>query len=171
LGSQSSCANAEVELMVTGTGSLAGFNRLLTIPLIWESDSAPRNPGQPVQTFDTEMIQLQDQLFGDPDFDVFELRAGIAFGLPSPGERTLTELPANEWNVDSFFDVTYEIEFQGAPGSVLQGLAGTTTSILRIRAGEPTGPSSAIPALPPAAATAVASLLLAATPAATRRRR
>ena len=63
--------------------------------------------------------------------------AGSAFGLPSSGETTLTDLGGGNWNVDSFFDVVYEIEFVGAPGSALEGFGGITTRNLRMQAGEP----------------------------------
>ena len=49
---------------------------------------------------------------GDPDFGGFELRlGGNEFGLPSPGQTTLTRLGDGTFNVDSFFDITYEIQF------------------------------------------------------------
>ena len=39
--------------------------------------------------------------------------------------------------VDSFFDVSYRIEFAGAPGGVLVGLSGTTYGTVGIIAGVP----------------------------------
>ena len=95
-------------------------------------DLAPRTPGQPGQAFDTEMVALQGQLFGDPDFDTLRIHAGSNFNLPSPGQTTLTQLPSGNFNVDSFFDVSYRITFQGAPGSALEGLGGQTTDSLRM---------------------------------------
>ena len=64
--------------------------------------------------------------------------------LPSPGETTLTRLgpPGSDFAVDSFFDIHHEIDFQGAPGSVLEGFAGTTEGTVRMHAGQPAGPSN-----------------------------
>jgi hypothetical protein len=156
LGGNGDCFGSDVEMQVTGTGALAGFNRTLTIQLETEIHTGPRNPGDPVQTFDTEMFTLQGELFGDPDFDLLIIRAGSGFGLPSPGETTLTDLGDGTFNVDSFFDVTYQIDFQGAPGSVLDGMAGTTTSSLQMRTGQPVvlGPNPCVvPEGPPGTVT------------------
>ena len=59
--------------------------------------------------------------------------------MPSPGQTTLTRLgPAgSDFNVDSFFDITYQIEFEGCDGSMLADLAGTTQGTIRMQAGEP----------------------------------
>lgn len=130
LGGNADCFGSNLEFEVTGTGLLAGFNRILSIPAETEVHTGPRTPGDPVQTFPTEMVSLQADLFGDPDFDVLQIRAGSAFGLPSPGETTLTQQTNGRWQVDSFFDITYQIDFVGAPGSILDGMAGTTTADL-----------------------------------------
>ena len=122
LGGDGQCFSATLDFVVTGTGDLAGFNRVMTIPVAAEAHTGPRNPGDPVQTFATDMFRLQGAIFGDPDFDVLTFTFGSDFGLPSPGSTTLTELPSGDFAVDSFFDITYQIEFQGAPGSVLEGL-------------------------------------------------
>jgi hypothetical protein len=137
LGGNGDCFDSEIELQVTGTGALAGFNRILHVPLFTEVHTAPRNPGDPVQDFDTEMVQLQGQLFGDPDFCTLNIRAGSQFGLPSPGHTTLGDLGNGTFNVDSFFDVFYEIDFQGCPGSMLEGFGGTTQGTIRMEAGVP----------------------------------
>ena len=135
LGGNANCYDNAIEFQVTGTGALAGFSRTLLVPAASEVHTAPRTPGDPVQTFDTEMVSLQGQLFGDPDFDFLQIIAGSGFGLPSPGGTTLVQKPSGNWNVDSFFDVTYQIDFQGAPGSILEGLAGSTTAVSRLAAG------------------------------------
>ena len=61
--------------------------------------------------------------------------AGTDFGLPSPGEMTLTQLPTDDFAVDSFFDITYQIEFEGCAGSQLADYAGTTTATIRMETG------------------------------------
>ncbi len=52
---------------------------------------------------------------------------------------TLTRLGGigTDFHVDSFFDVSYEIDFVGAPGSILDGMAGTTVDVARIQQGLP----------------------------------
>ncbi|MBW2417478.1 MAG: hypothetical protein JRH19_02975 [Deltaproteobacteria bacterium] len=132
LGGNVDCFGSTLEFEVRGTGLLDGFNRLLSLPALTEVHTGPRNPGDPVQTFPTEMVALQASLFGDPDFDFLQITAGSANGLPSPGETTLTQQANGNWQVDSFFDITYQIDFQGAPGSVLGGMAGSTTADLQM---------------------------------------
>ena len=138
LGGNLDCFRSTVEFQMTGTGDLAGFSRLISIAVETEVHTGPRNPGDAVQDFDTEMFYLQGEIFGDPHFQHLQIRAGSSFGLSSPGHTTLTRLgpPGSAFAVDSFFDITYEIEFIGAPGSVLDGMNGTTTSNLKMVAGD-----------------------------------
>ncbi|MDX1387920.1 MAG: hypothetical protein R3344_01940, partial [Acidobacteriota bacterium] len=127
-------------LEMTGQGpGLDTFIRTINMQVACEVVTGPRGTGS-TQTFDTEMVSLQGQLFGDPDFAFLQIEGGGAFGLPSPGQTTLTNLPSGDWNVDSFFDISYRITFQGAPGSVLDGLSGTTTATVRMNGGEPAPP-------------------------------
>ncbi len=83
------------------------------------------------------MFLLQGQVIGDPDFDLLRITAGSGFGMPSPGHTTLTRLgpPGSNWNVDSFFDITYRIDFVGAPGGPLAGRSGSTTGTARFVVG------------------------------------
>jgi len=135
MGGLGHCFEGTLDLMVSGTGSLMGFNRHLAVAIFCEIHTGIRNPGDPVQTFPQMFYRLYGQLFGDPDFCTFELIGGVDFGLPSPGECTLTELPSGEFNVDSFFDITYQIQFEGCGGSILEGLMGATTATVRIQQG------------------------------------
>jgi hypothetical protein len=135
LGGEQECADGVFALNLTGTGSLAGYARALNLPVGFESHAGPRTPGMPVQTFDTDMFRLFGQITGDPDFDLLRIVAGTDFGLPSPGHTTLVQLPGGNWAVDSFFDITYRIDFVGAPGGPLAGMSGSTTGTIRLATG------------------------------------
>jgi hypothetical protein len=136
LGGEVQQFDAILHWEVTGTGDLAGFNRTLGISVQCEFHSAPRTPGSPLQAFDCGVFRLYGQHFGDPDFCELIVSAGSDLGLPSPGQTTLTELPSGDYAVDSFFDISYRIDFQGCPGSMLEDLAGSTVDTQRFRAGE-----------------------------------
>jgi hypothetical protein len=137
LGGNVDCFQSEAELTIEGTDALAGFNRTITVPLDTEVHTGPRSPGDPVQAFDSRMFRLQGELFGDPDFCTLRIRAGDDLGLPSPGETVLTDKGNGSFAVDSFFDITYEIDFVGCPGSLLEGFGGTTTGTVRMETGNP----------------------------------
>ena len=106
------------------------------------------------------MFGLQGQITGDPDFDLLRITAGSGFGLPSPGHTTLTRQgpPGSGWAVDSFFDISYRIDFVGAAGSPrIGGMSGSTTGTIRMVAVRPPPPPTVteaesffpIPVLPP----------------------
>jgi hypothetical protein len=135
LGGHGDCFESTLDLTVSGTGDLTGFNRHLAVPVFCEVHTGPRNPGDPVQSFAADMYRLEGELFGDPDFCTFRVTAGTDFGLPSPGQTTMTELGGGIYNIDSFFDITYQIDFEGCPGSSLDGFAGTTTATIRMETG------------------------------------
>ncbi len=141
-GGHVDCFESTLELSLTGTGALETFSRTLFVPMQTEVHTGPRTPGDGVQDFDTEMVQLQGELFGDPDFCTLRVSAGSNNGLPSPGHTTLTRLgpPGSDFAVDSFFDITYQIEYVGCPGSQLEGFGATTQGTIRMSAGEPAVP-------------------------------
>jgi hypothetical protein len=118
----------------------------MQFPVSIEMHSAPHAPGNPIQSFDTDMFRMFGQIVGDPDFDLLRIVAGTDFGLPSPGHTTLTQLPGGNWAVDSFFDITYRIDFVGRPGGPLAGLSGSTTGTIRMQVG---GNNTCVGACPP----------------------
>ena len=123
-------------MQMTGTGVLANFRRNISMSVQCSTHIGPRNPGDSVQSFPTDFFTLHGQLPpGDPDFDLLRITAGTSFGMPSPGHTTLTKLPQGNWNVDSFFDITYRIDFVGAPGGALAGRSGNTTGTIRMMTG------------------------------------
>jgi hypothetical protein len=144
---------------MTGTGALLGFNRtivmpaggnVLSFPAVmtptlnaqsgFEVHAAPRTNGCPLQCFDTVMFRLFSQIVNpsanDPDFDLLRVTAGNDFGLPSPGHTTLLQ-NGTFWEVDSYFDLTYRIDFVGRPGGALGGMSGSTTGTVRFSLGDP----------------------------------
>ena len=135
LGGGKTCSDATLALTLIGTGTLAGFNRAINLPVGLEIHMAPRTPGAPVQSFDTDMFRFFGQITGDPDFDLLRITAGTDFGMPSPGHTTLTRQPDGTWSVDSFFDITYRVDFVGRPGGALAGMSGSTTATIRWRTG------------------------------------
>ncbi|HEY3175972.1 MAG TPA: hypothetical protein VGK94_09480 [Candidatus Polarisedimenticolia bacterium] len=147
LGGEIEQFSSSLTLQLNGTGGMSGYMRNVTLPVQSETHVGPRTPGDPVQSFDTSMFRLQGQLPpGDPDFDLLRVTAGNFFGMPSPGHTTLTQLPGGNWAVDSFFDITYRIDFVGAPGGPFSGMSGSTTATIRMQAGQPLGPCGPIPA-------------------------
>jgi len=135
LGGEVESFNATLHLPLVGTGSLAGFNRVIDMATTDETHAAPRTAGDPIQSFPADLYTLQGQITGDPDFDLLRITAGTGFGLPSPGHTTLTQLPGGNWAVNSFFDITYRIDFVGAPGGPLGGMSGSTTGTIRFKTG------------------------------------
>ena len=134
-------ANAVLKAPMDGFGTLAGFHRMIDIPINIEFQTDPRTPGLPDQVFDAKIFTMQGQIVGDPDFDLLRITAGNDFGLPSPGGTHLTNLGGGNWEVDSFFDITYRIDFIGAPGSPLAGHSGSTTGIITVFSDLPIVPS------------------------------
>ncbi|HWL93006.1 MAG TPA: hypothetical protein VNT79_05695, partial [Phycisphaerae bacterium] len=136
LGGEQECNVSKLHANMQGTGGLSNFSKNVVIDLKMETHVGPRSPGDPIQSFDTDMFMLQGQLPpGDPDFDLLRITAGTAFGMPSPGHTTLTRLPGDNWAVDSFFDVFYRIDFVGKPGGPLGGMSGSTTGTIRMATG------------------------------------
>lgn len=130
LGGEFQQWNATLDLVMTGTGVYSAYNRFLVLNVVGETHSAPRTLFAPVQSFATDMYLLQGQVTLDPDFDLLRVTAGTGFGMPSPGQTTLTQAGPG-WAVDSFFDITFRVDFVGNPGGPFAGRSGSTTNLLR----------------------------------------
>ncbi len=158
LGGEIQQFDATLDLTVAGTGDLTGFNRHLAVPVSIEVHTAPRTAGDPMQLFPTVLFRLQGELFGDPDFCTFVMIGGTDYGLPSPGQTTLTELPSGDFAVDSFFDITYQIQFEGCPGSQLEDYMGTTTATIHVKQGDGVPPATGACCTPDEACEVVSEL-------------
>lgn len=135
LGGETETFTSTAVFQLTGTGTLAGWHRLVSIPLNVQVATAPRSPGAPVQSFRTDMLVIQGSIgSGDPDFAVFQVVGGTNNGFPSPGFTTLTRQSNDTFNVDSTFNVGYSIRFAGTPGGRLGGFSGTTSGSVTMQA-------------------------------------
>ena len=135
-----------IELHIDGTGAFPGYHRTIKLPATGRADAGPHVPFALEQSFPTDLMELQGQLPpGDPDFDLLRITAGTNFGLPSPGHTTLTREPLGDWEVDSFFDITYRVDFVGAAGSPFAGMSGSTTAHARAYEGLPKPAACQIP--------------------------
>jgi PEP-CTERM motif len=162
-GTKSAGGGPLMQWTMQGTGALSSYNRVLTMPgqggpggvasfpdpafnvtgSSYEVHAAPRTAFAPVQTYNTDLYRMFSQInFGDPDFDLLRLVAGSDFGLPSPGQTTLTQVGPN-WNVESYHDVQYRIDFVGHAGGPFGGMSGSTTAISRFQIGQPIVPEPA----------------------------
>jgi hypothetical protein len=138
LGGETELFDSNLIMQMTGTGELEGFQRMILMQVQCQAASGPRNPGDATQSFRTEMISMVSAPLppGDPDFASLTVMAGSAHGMPSPGTTTLTRLgpPGSDFQVDSFFDISYTIDFIGAPGGALEGLSGSTLGTVAMEA-------------------------------------
>jgi hypothetical protein len=135
LGGSTSTFIATLEMQMYGTGALNTFSRTLFFPipagvLHW----GPRVSNAPLQTFAGDFRDIQGSILFDPDFDFIHFRSGTVNGFPGTGSSTLARIGGigTDFLVDSFFDIEYEIEFQGALGSVLQGMGGIHPDFTRL---------------------------------------
>lgn len=126
LGGEIERAQSDLVLHMSGTDTLAGFERTVTVPARFETHTAPRDLGAREQSFETAMWSLEGEISGDPDFALLRIEAGDAFGLPSPGKTALTRQDDGSFVVESVFEIHYRITFEGDPDGRLRGFGGIT---------------------------------------------
>ena len=128
--------DSDLEMHLTGTGILSGVDCALTMtPLHAVVETEPAQAGQPVQDFKSNMRSLTGTLASDTSCNLFNsltVEAGTDHGLPSPGHVRLVQRPDGTFDVNSYFDVNVRMSFEGKTGSILDGMAGTTTQIVRM---------------------------------------
>lgn len=137
-GGETETFQSAMLMHMTGTGAYAAYNRNLAMTIQDQVHTfADTDPTPGGRSHNADYLAQQGQITGDPDFDLLRITAGNSFGMPSPGHTTLTQLPGGNWNVDSFFDITYRIDFVGHPGGPFGGMSGSTTGTIRMQAGQP----------------------------------
>ena len=134
LGGEITDIVCRVGFEMRGVGAFAAYSRSINLPAIGRIYSALPAPGSP-QVFALDMGVLQGQILGDPDFDLLRITGGTDFGMPSAGNARATLDGTGEWRMDSFFDITYRVDFVGAPGGPFAGLSGSTVYTHRQRSG------------------------------------
>ena len=128
--------SGKIDVQLTGVGANAGYSRLLTIPISGQSASAPRGGAATPQSFESDIVSVFGQILNDSDFSLFRVTAGSSFGMPSPGHTVfIRHENGSSWYSDSYFDLTYQIEFNGAAGGPFAGVHSVTTSANRFQAG------------------------------------
>lgn len=141
LGGEVETFGSTLQLKITGQGPLAGWSRTINVPTRCETHIGPRTPGDPVQSFPTVMYRLEGMITGDPDFDTLRIVAGTANGLHSPGHTTLTDRGDGTFQVDSTFNMSFRLEYQGSASGALEGASGVTEATVVVTA-VPTGSST-----------------------------
>lgn len=132
LGGEIEEFDSEVRLEIHGRGTLIDYQRVIvmgSVPV--EIHTGPKQDGQSYQQFPADMRSIVAEITpadADPDFDLLRITAGSDFGMPSPGVTKLFETAS--FDLDSEFEVNYQIEMVGDPGGPLAGLSSTTTGVV-----------------------------------------
>ncbi len=138
LGGTQACFNGEFVGYLVGTGSLAGYFEEWISGFEMLIELSDRTPGETDQHLNGLIIDFKLISSGPSAFTQLDILMGNSGPLPhSPGPVRLSELPGGDWHVDSFFDITYRIDFHGAPGGPLSGMSGSNVLPGAIRMGVP----------------------------------
>lgn len=117
--------NSELRIDIVGLadGPLEGVRTTVILDAECEVHAGPQSPDADLRSLETTMVRLQSNMRGNSaDFESFEVVAGDAFGLPSPGHTTLIRQGDGTFLVDSRFDIRFRIRFQATPGGRFRGL-------------------------------------------------
>ena len=136
LGGGLSVGNDQLELEIMGEGAFGGYRRTLTMPVQTFINWSPEANHQPNQGRAADLYFLYGELAGDPDFSLLRISGGTGFGMPSLGHTTIEKQANGDWKLDSSYDLTYRIEWAGAPAGLLAGEGGATQAVLKLQAGE-----------------------------------
>lgn len=173
LGGRIVTADSWAAIDIAGQPPFEGFHHTLRVPIHCEAHEAPRTPFAAEQSFETNMVKLEGGIGpedGDPVFESFTIHAGrhLDPALDSPGVTTLLSTcgdaacgapgdPCCPFEVDSWFDVTYQISYV-LRGDKRLGLEPETfVGTVRMKA---FGPSKGIPTVSQWGVTIMALLLL-----------
>jgi hypothetical protein len=135
LGGGLSVSNDLLELEIFGEGAWGAIHRTLTVPVQTFINWGPEANHQPRQGRAADLYFLYGEIAGDPDFSLLRVSGGTGFGMPSLGHTTIEKQPDGDWKLDSSYDLTYRIEWTGAPGSTLDGQSGATQAVIGLQSG------------------------------------
>ncbi|MCB1043811.1 MAG: hypothetical protein KDC35_12775 [Acidobacteria bacterium] len=135
LGGETSNFAAELQIHGKQRCIRAEFERLMVLGGTGTIETGPVSPTADTQIVATQILSFQGSLLGDPTFSTFDVRAGNAFGLPSPGQIVLNRLPNGDFVFDSTYDVTFQIEYQ-TTSTKNSGVTEITTSVHRLVTGD-----------------------------------
>jgi len=125
---------SELDITVRGVNELEGYERTITLNLDCEAHAGPYDKGEPFISFPTEMMRVEGGLQGDPDFEMLHLVGGTENGFPSPGHLTAVDQGDGTYAIDSTFQMSFQVEYVGAPGGALEGFAGVMEGIATVTA-------------------------------------
>src|SRR5262245_631426 len=146
LGGEVQTWDAAVNVGLTGVGAFAGYTNTIPILVTAKTATAPVTPGTNPQHFETQFMELAGATGGHPHFDLFRITAGTSFGGQAPGHTSLTHAGGSNWDVDSWFDIAYRLDYIGKPLGPFGGLSGSTNDRQRFLNGQ--HPSLSTPPAP-----------------------